>query len=71
MHSRFNLPGKIAWATMEAPGMMVLMYIMFTLPQKRGIEKLPMGNWLMAALFVCFQSARISDLVSVLTMRSN
>lgn len=37
---------------MEAPGFITLLYIMFTLPQKNGIEHLPGANWLMAALFV-------------------
>ncbi len=52
--SRFNIPGKIGWATMEAPGFMTLLYIMFTLPAQNGIERLPMANWIMAGLFVCF-----------------
>lgn len=52
--SRFNIPGKIGWATMEAPGFITLLYIMFTLPAQNGIEKLPMANWIMAGLFVCF-----------------
>ena len=51
--SRFNLPGKIGWALMEAPGFMTLLYIMFTLPQENGIKSLPTVNWLMAVLFVC------------------
>ena len=50
--SRLNIPGKIGWATMEAPGFLILLYIMFTLPQKNGIEHLPGANWLMATLFV-------------------
>lgn len=50
--SRFNIPGKIGWATMEAPGFITLLYIMFTLPQKNGLDSLPGANWLMAALFV-------------------
>lgn len=37
---------------MEAPGFITLLYIMFTLPQQNGIEKLPLANWLMAGLFV-------------------
>lgn len=49
--SRFNLPGKIAWVLMEAPGFITLLYIMFTLPKENGIESLPMANWLMACLF--------------------
>ena len=53
MESRFNIPGKIAWATMEAPGFMMVLYLMFTLPQRNGITQLPGPNWLMAALFVC------------------
>lgn len=49
--SRFNLPGKWAWATMEAPGFLTLLYIMFTLPEEQGIAELPWGNWIMAGLF--------------------
>ena len=52
--SRLNIPGKIGWATMEAPGFISLLYIMFTLPQKNGIERLPGANWLMATLYVGF-----------------
>lgn len=53
IESRFNIPGKIGWATMEAPGFMTLLYIMVTLPARNGIERLPMANWVMAGLFVC------------------
>ncbi|KAI4207193.1 MAG: hypothetical protein LQ346_000687 [Caloplaca aetnensis] len=49
--SRLNFPGKYAWAVMETPGFVVLLYCMFTIPVKQGIEKLPPANWLMAALF--------------------
>ncbi len=38
---------------MEAPGFLILLYIMFTLPPTLGIDKLPPANWIMAALFVC------------------
>lgn len=50
--SPFNIPGKIGWATMEAPGFITLLYIMFTLPAQNGISSLPLANWLMAGLFV-------------------
>ena len=50
--SRFNIPGKIAWATMEAPGFMLLLYIMYSLPKEIGLDGLPAVNWVMAALFV-------------------
>ena len=52
VESRFNIPGRVAWATMEAPGFINLLYIMFTLPKQNGIESLPLGNWIMAGLFV-------------------
>ncbi|OCK81156.1 3-oxo-5-alpha-steroid 4-dehydrogenase-like protein [Lepidopterella palustris CBS 459.81] len=48
---RFNIPGKLAWATMEAPGFITLLYIMFTLPKELGISELPWGNWTMAGIF--------------------
>ena len=55
--SHFNIPGKIGWATMEAPGFITLLYIMYSLPKQEGIENLPMENWVMAGCFVCFSSS--------------
>lgn len=52
IESRWNLPGKIGWVLMEAPGFTNLLYIMFTLPSQNGIKSLPAENWLMAGLFV-------------------
>lgn len=49
--SRFNIPGKIAWIMMELPGVLTLLYLMYTLPAQNGISSLPMANWLMASLF--------------------
>lgn len=68
VQSRFNLPGKYAWAAMETPGFVVLLTIMVLLPGARtgeegidgvvgvgdGKEGLPWENWLMAGLFVSF-----------------
>ena len=51
-NSRFNIPGKLAWLTMEAPGFITLLYIMWSLPKELGIESLPWGNWTMAGMFV-------------------
>ena len=65
--SRFNIPGKIGWATMEAPGFLTLLYIMFTLPQMNGIEHLPGANWFMAGLFVRLQTPSISRMVNAKT----
>lgn len=63
-----NLPGKLAWITMEAPGFLTLLTVMFTLPTELGIKSLPWENWAMAAIFVrvippipplfCFTSAK-------------
>lgn len=50
--SSFNVPGKIGWATMEAPGFITLLYLMYALPKQEGIESLPFTNWTMASLFV-------------------
>jgi 3-oxo-5-alpha-steroid 4-dehydrogenase 1 len=50
--SRLNLPGKIGWLTMEVPGFLLLLYLMFTLPEMNGIDKLPWENKAMATLFV-------------------
>ena len=38
---------------MEAPGFINLLYIMYSLPKERGIETLPLPNYIMAAMFVC------------------
>ncbi|KAI9831438.1 MAG: hypothetical protein M1819_005037 [Sarea resinae] len=51
IQSRFNIPGKIGWITMEAPGFITLLYIMFTLPRQLGLESLGPTNWTMAGLF--------------------
>lgn len=47
-----NLPGRIAWLTMESPGFITLLYIMKTLPQKYGIDDLPWQNKVLAGLYV-------------------
>ena len=60
--SRWNIPGKIAWVTMEAPSFITLLYIMFTLPRINGMEEVPTGNWLMATLFVSKRFARVLGL---------
>jgi len=49
--SRLNIPGKIGWFTMEAPGFLLLLYIMYSLPKEIGLARLPGENWLMASLF--------------------
>ncbi|KAL9097211.1 MAG: hypothetical protein Q9165_000638 [Trypethelium subeluteriae] len=51
VESRWNIPGKIAWITMEAPGFITLLYIMYSLPKELNLESLPWGNWTMAGLF--------------------
>jgi 3-oxo-5-alpha-steroid 4-dehydrogenase 1 len=60
VRSRFNLPGRIGWFTMEAPGFITLLYIMFNLPKQIGIDRLPWPNWLLAGLFVRRPPARES-----------
>jgi len=37
---------------MEAPGFILLLYTMFSLPKQIGLAELPGANWLMACLFV-------------------
>ncbi|SPO03324.1 related to steroid 5 alpha-reductase [Cephalotrichum gorgonifer] len=56
--SRLNLPGRIAWFTMEAPGFLTLLYIMKTMPQQYGITDLPWQNKVLAGLFVIHYSYR-------------
>jgi hypothetical protein len=50
--SRFNIDGKIGWATMESVGFIALLYIMYSLPKELSLEELPWGNWTMAGCFV-------------------
>lgn len=50
--SRFNIPGKIGWITMEVPGTLTLLYCMHTV-SAGGIGSLPLENKVMGALFVC------------------
>lgn len=50
--SRLNLPGRLAWMTMEAPGFLTLLYVMRTLPADHGIDDLPWQNRVLAGLFV-------------------
>ncbi|RDA94658.1 hypothetical protein CP533_2415 [Ophiocordyceps camponoti-saundersi (nom. inval.)] len=50
--SRFNIPGRVAWLTMEVPGFITLLYVMRTLPPQFGIQDLPWQNRVLAGLFV-------------------
>ncbi|CCU78401.1 3-oxo-5-alpha-steroid 4-dehydrogenase [Blumeria hordei DH14] len=52
VHSRWNLPGKLAWATMEVPGFLTLLYCLRTLPPLLNITELPIENRIMASMFV-------------------
>ncbi|KAK7420596.1 hypothetical protein QQZ08_010356 [Neonectria magnoliae] len=56
--SRLNLPGRIGWLTMEAPGFMTLLYLMKTMPMQHGIDDLPWQNKVLAGLFVIHYSYR-------------
>lgn len=56
--SRFNIPGKIGWASMESAGFITLLYIMYALPKELDIKELPWGNWTMAGCFVIHYSYR-------------
>ncbi|KAK3490409.1 ATP-dependent DNA helicase [Neurospora hispaniola] len=58
--SRLNLPGRIGWLTMEAPGFMTLVYMMRTLPAQHGftLSDLPWQNKVLAGLFVFHYSYR-------------
>ncbi|PHH67156.1 hypothetical protein CDD81_2925 [Ophiocordyceps australis] len=49
--SRFNLPGRVAWATMEAPGFVTLLYTMRHTAALRGVTDLPWQNRVLAGLF--------------------
>ncbi|KAI0445541.1 3-oxo-5-alpha-steroid 4-dehydrogenase-domain-containing protein [Xylaria telfairii] len=52
VNSKLNIPGRIAWFTMEAPGFITLLYTMSTLPIQHGITDLPWQNKVLASLFV-------------------
>ena len=54
IHSKLNLPGRLAWVTMETPGIFNMAYIVYTLPKYQGIEwtDLPWWNKVLAALYV-------------------
>ena len=57
--SRFNIPGKIAWLTMEVPGFLIVLYIMYTLPSQLGLLGLPWENKAMGGLFVRLLEMRL------------
>lgn len=57
--SKLNIPGRIAWLTMECPGFMTLLYIMKTLPLQHGIDDLPWQNRVLAGLFVSLNETRL------------
>lgn len=52
VNSILNIPGRIAWFTMEIPGFLTLLYMMNTLPAEHGITSLPWQNKVLGALFV-------------------
>lgn len=58
VESRLNLPGKIGWVLMEAPGFTTLLYIMRTLPAEHNITDLPWQNKTLAGLFVIHYTYR-------------
>ncbi|KAH7039911.1 3-oxo-5-alpha-steroid 4-dehydrogenase-domain-containing protein [Microdochium trichocladiopsis] len=58
--SMFNIPGKLAWLTMEVPGATVLLYTIRALTAARGAspEDLPWQNKVLAGLFVTHYAYR-------------
>lgn len=56
--SRLNLPGRLGWLTMEAPGFLTLLYTMRTLPAQHAITDLPWQNKVLAGLFVIHYTYR-------------
>lgn len=57
-NSMFNIPGKVAWLTMEVPGASVLLYSFKTLAAEHGHTDLPWQNKVLAGLFVVHYSYR-------------
>ncbi|KAI0015257.1 3-oxo-5-alpha-steroid 4-dehydrogenase [Xylariomycetidae sp. FL0641] len=56
--SKLNIPGRIAWMTMEVPGFMTLLYNMSALQAEHGITDLPWQNKVLASLFVIHYAYR-------------
>ncbi|KAL2131896.1 hypothetical protein VTI74DRAFT_4452 [Chaetomium olivicolor] len=62
--SRLNLPGRIGWLTMEAPGFLTLLYHLYSLPAQvhpdllHSGEGLPWQNKVLAFLFVLHYAYR-------------
>lgn len=56
--SLFNIPGRLAWLTMECPGFLTLLHIMRTLPAQHGLTDLPWQNKVLAGLFVLHYAYR-------------
>ncbi|KAL2265300.1 hypothetical protein VTJ83DRAFT_6400 [Remersonia thermophila] len=58
--SRLNIPGRIAWFTMEIPGVLTLLYNMRALAAQvpAGEDGLPYQNKVLAALFVLHYAYR-------------
>ena len=48
----YQVPLQRAWDTMETPGFITLLYLMYSLPKQEGIGSLPTVNWVMASCFV-------------------
>ena len=52
--SKFNIPGKVAWMSMEVWGMLSLLYMIYTVPAQVGLDgigALPWENKVMAGMF--------------------
>ena len=45
---------------MEVPGFITLLFVMWTLPPKLGIDQLPKANWLMGVLYVRLMTSCLS-----------
>ncbi|KAK4655816.1 hypothetical protein QC762_305730 [Podospora pseudocomata] len=56
--SPLNLPGRLAWLTMESPGFLTLLYTFFRLPPQLSVTDLPWQNSVLAGLFVIHYSYR-------------
>ncbi|TPX17101.1 uncharacterized protein E0L32_003219 [Thyridium curvatum] len=56
--SPLNIPGRIAWITMECPGFLTLLYTLRSVAAREGVADLPWQNQVLAALFVIHYSYR-------------
>lgn len=56
--SVFNIPGRVAWFTMEIPSILTIVYTMNHLAGKSGIADLPWQNKVLASMYILHYTYR-------------